>query len=321
MRAEHYIKTTSNRVILLTSLLFSFSPVLIGALSFSVDIAGPTVAPDDIFNPGPVPILPGGTAIPATVAEVNAFSYGHTHFNETILFFSVDRPSVGAAGAVLTESSKTGGDQSADIYSSFIAGSNAQFWDGDGSSAPPLGLFEPVTSPGDDLDGLDLRPSSPTGHIFWSVDPTTSATHPAYAGLSPADIFISPVVPGYSVLPALFTPAITLGLSPADDVDALVVIDFDSSLTWSAGDSIFYSLAPGSPALVGLAASPADIIIVTFGGAPFLGLPAPALGLLPTDNLNALDVIVPEPGLTGMVTAMSVFFLLVLLKRSRKTRI
>ena len=64
-------------------------------------------------------------------------------------------------------------------------------------------------------------------------------------------------------------------------------------------DYVLFSLASGSAAF-GNAASPyfglnaSDVLIATAGGLQGLQLPGIQLGLLPTDNLDALDV-VPEP--------------------------
>jgi hypothetical protein len=265
MNAANSIRNRFKRLWVYTILLSAPLSILSGAISFSVDGASATVAPDDIFNPGPVVLLPGASAIPLPPVEVNAFSYGHVTWDDSTVFFRVDRPSLGAVGAVLVESSVPG-DQAADVYSSTLLGTNVQVWDGDGSSAPGLGLLESST---DDLDGLDMRPG-PTilGGIFWSVDPASATGYGG--GATAADIWFSPPVPGYSTAPALFAAAPALGLAPGDDIDALVVLDLDANTGWSAGDGILFSLSPGSPSLatIGTGATPADILIVAFGGFP-----------------------------------------------------
>ncbi len=88
--------------------------------------------------------------------------------------------------------------------------------------------------------------------------------------------------------------AATLGLAAAgNELDALVMVDVDSSETLTAGDEIYYSLAAGSPALG--ANSPADILCRVYNtGAPcpagLVTRTAASLGLLPADDLDALDV-------------------------------
>jgi hypothetical protein len=70
-----------------------------------------------------------------------------------------------------------------------------------------------------------------------------------------------------------------------------------------------FSLAPGSPTLGALGASPADVFITTFNNVSVVHYPAGSLGLLPTDNVDALEVQIPEPiclalllaGAAGMV--------------------
>ena len=55
-------------------------------------------------------------------------------------------------------------------------------------------------------------------------------------------------------------------------------------------DYALFSLAPGSPSLGGGLFSPADIFVTIFAGTNTLFLPAAAIGMLPTDNVDALDV-------------------------------
>ena len=150
-----------------------------------------------------------------------------------------------------------------------------------------LGLFPPVP-PGvplpfapDNLDALDLLDPVPT--LF-----SLPTGHP-YAGTSRgcgSDVF----GPGLS----LRISHAALRLLCADDIDAMHM-----EVSAGTGDLAF-SLAPGSPSLAAgspIAAcaaagcSAADIFVV-FGGSglPVLAIPASALGLLPTDNVDALAV-------------------------------
>jgi len=85
-----------------------------------------------------------------------------------------------------------------------------------------------------------------------------------------------------------------LGLGAGDDLDALAIVDSDGSNTLNPGDLIYYSLVAGSPALG--AGSPADIRCQTLGGAACAGVTAAALGLLATDELDALDLRISETG-------------------------
>jgi hypothetical protein len=114
---------------------------------------------------------------------------------------------------------------------------------------------------------LSLAPGSP------SLTPATNPLLPA--GGSPGDILIS--IPGTAPAssPSLFTgiTAAALGLLPGDDIDALT-------------GGFEFSLTPASTSVVGPPFfSAADIL--SFG--PAVVLPAAALGLMPTDDVDALE--------------------------------
>lgn len=278
--------------------------------SFSVFAGGPTPAPgDDILNPGPIPILVGGGGLPGL--EVDGFSWGHqNNFAITGYEFSVDPGSVGAPGTAVALESATG-DHPADIYGSAGGGGNGLVWDGDGVAtplaAPPLGLFE-QPFPADNVDGWDNR-LGPGPAIFYSLD---LATAPAGGGVG-ADVFLAPSVLGYDLppTPGIYAPALALGLDTlgagTDDLDALVVFDISGAAgVFDAADYILFSLAPGSPSLVGGSGTAyaglgaEDILTASAGGVMGLHLAGAALGLAPGDNLDALDVI-PEPNVILMM--------------------
>ncbi|MFV1994179.1 MAG: PEP-CTERM sorting domain-containing protein [Verrucomicrobiales bacterium] len=280
------------------------------AITFSLSLPSPTPFMGDeiLVDPGAPAPAPAATIIPAAgAAETDAFTYAHFGTaDETTLYFSVDSGSAGAVGsAVALEAAGAGGgpgDHPADVFASTGAGLNFLVWDGDGVANPGaaanIGIVEPVALPGDNLDGLDMR--IPGIDIYWSVDPATIAGSPPYAGGSPANIYISPVAPGYSGGPfGVYALEAALGLLPGDDIDALEILEDGVPGFLIGADSILFSLAPGSATLLGLGASGADVLGVggVFGPAPVVVAPAGALGLLPTDNIDAfaLDVI-PEPG-------------------------
>ena len=281
------------------------------AATYSIDASGPLRFEDDLFNPGPG-MAYSGSGAPGI--EVNAMSYGRTGQIGSTIHFSVASGAVGAPNTAVngeatgfTGAAGSIGDESADVFSSAGGGSNVQIWDGDGvvafggtpgAPAPPLGLAEPKA---DNVDAYDARTTAPSlpnlgASIFFSVDPATAAG--PYGGSSSADIFMMPAIPGYSIPPSVPPPpyaaAAQLGLQLSDDIDALVYFE-DGTPGPTAGDVVFFSLAPGSPTLAGLGASPADILSTSPGaGTPVPFMPASALGLTPGDDLNALDV-VPEP--------------------------
>lgn len=90
-----------------------------------------------------------------------------------------------------------------------------------------------------------------------------------------------------------------IGLRPGDDLDALVLSDegrfgfLDPTI-----DEALFSLAPGAPTLLACGRSPADVFYTNFlpVPCPLLYAQHDELGLLFTDNLNALDIRpIPEP--------------------------
>lgn len=273
---------------------------------FSVDDASfLTVvrSPGDILQPSnsdllDPPVLLTDTMIGATGADVNAISNGNDGpLVPGLTLFSVDRNSQGVplTGVALERIGAAGGpdDHAADIYTWFSTGINIQTRDGDGvpnpaPGVPPfLGLLE---GNGDDVDAYD---HDLQGHpVFFSY----AAGHlgSELISASAADIFYSFNPQAVSLQFASWSD---LGLHIDDDLDALALNDADNNGFYGTGDSIFYSLAPGSPTLTLLGASPADILTTP---APFqppqVVLTAAQLGLLPTDNLNALStVLIPEP--------------------------
>ena len=251
------------------------------ATSFSISAGGVTPAPpDDILAPPvPSPILTG------VGVEVDAFSFGHLSVgleDISALEFSVDSSSVGLGGtAVDTEA--TIFEAHADIFTSSLGGSNSLLFDGDGSSDPTLGLTELVAPTTDNVDGYDKNPGPSLGPIWFlwdlSVFKATILTTPAGAGYSGAGMFFA-------------TPA-TLGLVDDDDIDALVVLEDGVGLggAMSAGDCILFSLAPGSPSLLTIPASPADILNAGSGcPGPVIFATEASLGLAAGDNVDALAI-------------------------------
>lgn len=183
----------------------------------------------------------------------------------------------------------------------------------------------------DDMDALELTPFdiTPDGihdtPIYFSLDPIS----PGLFG-SPADILVSPpATAGYT----LFAGSTLLGLGAGDDVDALALWDTLGNLAPDPGDYALFSLTPASPTLYGADTlpglalvdddgingvddlgevglgddmSPADIFVTDFSGAFTLFLSAGSIGMLPNDNVDAIDVelnlqqpldnvVVPEP--------------------------
>jgi hypothetical protein len=295
---------------------------VVSAQTFSLDAltAGANgVAPDDLLLPGAALLLPGAAALPPPPppgfilppVDVDAFSFSQVFPGAHSVLgveFSVTPGSIGAAGsAVIVESGGVGGlDEPADIFGSGLGGTNVQIADGDGLPAGPAIPFG-VVEPGTNVDGWDgtppFGPVAALPGIYYTVTAFEAATHPTYTGTGStgADIFFSPPVVGYSVLPALYMSGIALGLGPLDDIDGLAIIE-DGLAGPTFGDAIYFSLTAISPSLAGLGASPADVLVSTLGGAPSIAFTAASLGLLASDDIDALDLfVVPEPATVVLI--------------------
>ena len=161
---------------------------------------------------------------------------------------------------------------------------------------PPAGF-----APADNLDALEIGGFDITGDnvhdlpIYFVLDPASPSLG---AALTPADVLLSP--PGAAAF-FQFAPAAMLGLTGADDVDALVVWDNQQVGNADPGaDYALFSLAPGSPALAGPDGvvgtaddfSPADVFVTDFSGTFCPYLRYHRLRLRRTDNVDALDVVI-----------------------------
>lgn len=230
------------------------------------------------------------------------------------LAFSVAPEATGAPGTgVAAQAGCSPPQPQADIFVSALAGSNGLTFDGDGQggscpSATQLGLVE--TDGSDDVDALTDQPPNfvdedgngvPEGIVFFSLSSGSPTLQTL--GRSAADILW--VTGGVS--PGVFAFAGTLGLQPGDDIDALCVASDGDTVFEPGFDTVALSLAPGSPTLAALGASPADIL----GPGPQLLVAAEDAGLAPGDDLNAIacgaafpTVGVPFPTPTPTSTAV-----------------
>jgi len=241
------------------------------AIVFSVDPAStvPGVGPADLLQSF------GGNAftLVATAAQVGLLPGDdidalHQGFPGSILtWMSVDRAATGTPGtAVRTEANA--GEQSGDVFAALFLGGAPPNGNTLAADEQSLGL-----GPLDDLDAMYWLSFDASAPFFFSLaagSPTLAAL-----GASAADILVS--APGQG--PQVHLTAAQLGLTAADDIDAL-----DGGVAVIPGfpaQPIRYSLAPGSPSLGG--ASAADIF--SSGGG---SIPALQLGLNASDNLNAL---------------------------------
>jgi hypothetical protein len=204
-----------------------------------------------------------------------------------------------------------------------------------GLQAPALN-GSAIAPPEDDLDGLELADTGdrvfgvdiralgavgpdgiPDRCTFFSID-TASPSNSLFVApgflSSPDDILVTPAG-GFTF--GVFADGVAhIGLLPGDDIDALALSDVRGLCTLDPGlDEALFSFHPGSPnVLVGCdgvagsgdEVSPADVFYTNFT-TPFCspGPPAPyvsagGLGLLISDNVNAIDILPwikhPNPG-------------------------
>ena len=215
--------------------------------------------------------------------------------NRLAIHFSITPASVGANPVIMAE--VAGNGAASDIFQiRYPNPALNQFADGVAPPWPFLGL-----QPASDVDGWAWVAPPGAAQAYFTLDAATAA---AYA-VTPADIF-------WVNMGGLFATRAALGLVAGDDIDALSVHQTGNPPVWEAGELIYFSLRPGSPSLAANGWSPADILAVFSGGVPFVWAPAGALGLLPTDDINALQIFDPPsvPSLSGIGVVLCALLLL-----------
>ena len=282
-------------------------PPAVQGQSFSVAQGGPLsrtgVHPADILGIGGLPLIPCENlgllcADPAGVADddINGLSFGYDFYAMGLppLQFSVDGRSRGAAGtAVEVESKCSPSEPQADAFETAFHGSNTQDLDGDGvpcGANAGYGLMLTEGADPDDVDALERDPclfadlncdGTPENPIYLVLAP--GSTTLGMIGATTADILMTGV--GYG--PFVWASAAELGLvtgEESDVIDALCIQESGNGV-YDAGDRVAFSLAPGSPTLASLSASPAAILRPD---PPRVAVAESALGLGAHDNVDAL---------------------------------
>jgi hypothetical protein len=288
------------------------------APSFALDASSPTLAATgaaagEVLNPAavpaPAPPLPASLAPPVrsldlaslglTAGDVpSALSFGIDEIATGKLFFSVDRGSSGIAGSFPPDvASENSSGAAGDVFESFFPPSHTLALDGDGRGGPPdpdgLGLDE-SGSPIDDLSALDLCPSAAADAdgdgvtdrpVYFALAPGSPSLTVLAAG--PEDILQSPQSAGGSA--SVWRLGASLGLVGGDAIDALA----------TDGATVWFSLAPGSPSLLGPDGKadspndpnpddhfPSDVLSQAFVAA----FPNSALNLEEDDDIIALSI-------------------------------
>ncbi len=292
----------------------------------SADILAPTPP-----APAPGPLPPPSVAlsmadlglIPGDVIDAIAVSDDAPLGPPSTIYFTVSRASTsfptGFPAEVFSEVVAVPPgfqpEASSDIFSTndptcgVFLGANTQVLDGDGlliPFGPPLTCY---TGNGLGLSEVNALPGPPlTDRIadfdwavagrarlfctYFSLAPgspsLTPGSNPArVAGGEPGDIFgACPGPPAFyfTSLPAAITGLISGGpgcAPPAcDDVDAL-----------TGFATLIVSLAPGSPSLVAIPATPNDLLSLFTGPPLAIALPGAALALTPADDVKGLEMV------------------------------
>lgn len=276
---------------LLTAVSFTGLAGVATGEGFSIDSASPstTGGSNSAF------LLPGAVGGPPVVAEsaaslglaggssdeINSMSFGAPP-SGTFFHFSVDRSSVGLAGDVVAEAVQ--GQAAADVFGVFSVGTNVLV-----RNQAALGLLPdstagtPATPPIDALDAFDFDYSGPGGGVLSGF--TLAPGHPKNGSAvgCGGDVFLTNgggFILGYAGY---------FGLASCDD-------DVDAHTGPGTVNIVYFSLAPGSPSLApgspitgcSSGCSAADIFVKHSGSPPSLLLTAAQLGLLATDNVDAL---------------------------------
>jgi len=275
--------------VLASAVLIGFAGVAAGQ-GFSIDAASPSTT----AGSNSAYLLPGAVGGPPVVAESAAalgLAGGSADEVDSMVFgappagndlhFSVDRFSVGLAGDVVTEAAQ--GQAAADIFAVVTLGTNVLVVNQDELGlSPAIAAGTPATPPIDELDALDFDYSGPGGGVLTGYTLVPGHSENGSAVGCGGDLFIGPggFLLGYSGW---------LGLASCDD-------DVDAQTGNGTINTVYFSLAPGSPSLApgspitgcSSGCSAADVFVKHSGSPPSVYRTAAQLGLLTTDNVDAL---------------------------------
>lgn len=276
------------------------------------------VSPADLFAgafPAPPPLPPTiteaaalGFPDPAFIHELDAVALANSPCvqfppppsNDLRIEFSIDRISVGADPVITGQTGPGGDGAAADIFQYIKNGGAPPYIGLRNNNAPPVpNSFFLTPGLGAGQSNIDawysqggfqigntvpLPPLLPTPGIYFM---SFGAGTPPPAGLAAVDpaVIYTPDGAG-GMMPSAFVLA---GLLAGDDIDALSV----------GPGVVYFSLSRTSPSVLGGFFGAADILKWTPGGGVVVWAAAVDLGLLPTDNIDALFIW--DPGVTGDV--------------------
>jgi hypothetical protein len=340
------------KVILAFGLVFLVAPMAL-AHTFSVDNLSVTALAyglhgGDVLQPGagvahPVVNVPYTNIGLKAKDDLDALSGGQDIYG-SVLFFSVDRASVGVAGGAVTPlesevSVEAANKQAAgDVFVTVYHGAQGSPWPWSNPQGynrlhinqAELGLFptskfptqnNDCTTTIDNLDAISFSEFDLTGDgvtdvpLYFSL---AKGSPSLVGGKKACDILMVPA--GLTAFQTFADGVTKIGLLAGDDVDAMVLQDIVHPGVLDNGiDKMMFSLAPGSPTLAGTnpnlpgVHSAADIFGTLFDGNFGVMYTADQLGLQFGDNVDALEIqgSIPEPGTlfllgTGVIVTLGI---------------
>jgi hypothetical protein len=283
-------------------LLFSVDPVSVGLVGTAVRFHA-VISPFGIPAALPLPTNPGG-GDPGNEAAGDIYkSLAFAPFGSYIPLHLATGNIVGPASLAANELE----------IDEALLGLQAPSFNGS-AIAPPEDDLDglELSDVGDTIFGVDLVTNStgvgppdgiPERHVFFTIDTAS----PSYGPVDADDILVTP--PGGFTFSIYADGTADIGLLPTDDIDALALSDVTVLGVRDPGlDEALFSLHPGSPSVLvgpdlipgtGDERSAADIYYTSFTGTYALYAAAGALGLLPSDNVNALDIKPRDPAPPG----------------------
>src|SRR5262245_61494234 len=160
---------------------------------------------------------------------------------------------------------------------------------------PDISPDDPAVNPIDDAKDAGYFPGGPFREptsLFFSLNRTSPSLN--FLPMAPnngATIFFdqNSSVPS-NELPYVKGPQLGLNF-PTDDIDSLLLFDNGNNVFDPGVDVLLFSLRRNSPSLLGLGLSPADILVSTGHGEFARFASAEDLGLLPSDELDSLELL------------------------------
>jgi len=290
-----------------------YDPMSLKPGSESIAASGGTVNIANIYSEV---ILPGNP-LPGTgpIIDIDGLEFGAFSGDNTLDFsasetdpagsigisFSVSEASNGTpGGAVATEKALITSGHASDVFDTRLSGNIYSALGGTPAtgSAPIKFLDESAYNflPGDDNDGFERSQFKASAIV--RVLPIYFAKEGS--GQTGNQILLTPVG---VVTPGLFANGTALGLAATDIIDGLSVWDLGTPGTLDVNtDLVVFSLRIGSPSLPSATTGGANLYVSDFDGTFLLWASAANIGLLATDEIDALDVFaIPEPTALALI--------------------